>query len=290
MVNDKQGRIARRFAELAAAGRKAVIPYIVAGDPAADISVSLMHRLVAAGADIIELGVPFSDPMAEGPTIQRGHERALEKGIRLRDTLDMVARFREQDEDTPVLLMGYANPIVGMGFEAFADRAQAVGLDALLTVDLPPEEVEDLNVELKRTGLDNIFLVAPTTPSGRVEKIAQVATGFVYYVSLKGVTGAGHLDVDDVVAHVDTIRGYTDLPVAVGFGIKDAESAATIARCADGVVVGSALVQLLADRSTQGATEEELLDAAAGFLAAIRAGVDSVSGSVTENVTGDVAG
>jgi tryptophan synthase alpha chain len=288
-VNKEQGRIARRFAELAAAGRKAVIPYIVAGDPAAEISVALMHRLVEAGADVIELGVPFSDPMAEGPVIQRGHERALEKGVTLRSALDMVARFREKDTDTPVLLMGYANPVVGMGFASFADRAKAVGLDALLTVDMPPEEVSELNSELKRVGLDNIFLVAPTTPPERIEKIAQVATGFVYYVSLKGVTGAGHLDVDNVVSHVTAIRSYTDLPVAVGFGIKDAKSAATIARCADGVVVGSALVQLLADRATAGAEEDSLLEAAAEFLAAIRAGVDSVS-AAPESVTGDVAG
>lgn len=277
-VSTAESRIARRFAELAASGRKAVVPYIVAGDPLADISVPLMHRLVEAGADIIELGVPFSDPMAEGPTIQRGHERALEKGVRLRDVLAMVKAFRERDSQTPVLLMGYANPVVGMGFARFADEARQAGLDALLTVDMPPEEVEDLNRELKRTGLDNIFLVAPTTPEERIEKIARVATGFVYYVSLKGVTGAGHLDTEDVASHVAQIRSHTDLPVAVGFGIKDAESAATVARCADGVVVGSALVQLLADRAADGADEASLLDAAAEFIAVIRSGVDSVAG------------
>lgn len=280
-------RIAQRFSELAASGRKAVIPYIVAGDPLADISVPLMHRMVEAGADIIELGVPFSDPMAEGPTIQRGHERALEKGIRLRDALAMVEAFRERDTQTPVLLMGYANPVVGMGFDYFADKAKAAGLDALLTVDMPPEEVEDLNRELKRVGLDNIFLVAPTTPEERVEKIARVATGFVYYVSLKGVTGAGHLDSADVVSHVACIRRHTDLPVAVGFGIKDAESAATVARCADGVVVGSALVQLLADRAAEGGDAAALLDAAGAFIGAIRAGVDSVSGGAPEQAVGE---
>ena len=289
-MSSTKGRMKKRFAELAGVGRKAVIPYIVAGDPAPGITVALMHRLVEAGADIIELGVPFSDPMAEGPTIQRGHERALEHGIRLCDALDMVASFRERDSETPVLLMGYANPVLGMGVEVFADRAQAAGLDALLTVDMPPEEVEPLNRELKRVGLDNIFLVAPTTPAARVEKITQVATGFVYYVSLKGVTGAGHLDVDDVVAHVETIRSFTDLPVAVGFGIKDADSAATVARCADGVVVGSALVQLLADGAAGGADEATLLDAAGEFLATIRAGVDSVSPGVAENETGKLAG
>jgi tryptophan synthase alpha chain len=288
-VNTGSGRIARRFAELAAGGRKAVIPYLVAGDPLPEISVPLMHRLVEAGADIIELGVPFSDPMAEGPTIQRGHERALAQGIRLRDVIDMVKRFREQDHDTPVLLMGYANPVVGMGFGAFADRAREAGVDALLTVDMPPEEVEDLNRELKRTGLDNIFLVAPTTPPARIEKIARAATGFVYYVSLKGVTGAGHLDVEDVAAHVATIREYTALPVAVGFGIKDAGSAATVARCADGVVVGSALVQLLADCAAQGADHETLLKTAASFVAQIRAGVDSVPPVSAGEETGKVA-
>jgi tryptophan synthase alpha chain len=281
----QRGRISRRFAALGAAGRKALIPYIVAGDPVAgspvagtparDISVKLMHRLVQAGADIIELGVPFSDPMAEGPVIQRGHERALERGIRLRDALDMVETFRERDRDTPVLLMGYANPVIGMGYEAFAERASAVGLDGLLTVDMPPEEVDQLNCQLKAAGIDNIFLVAPTTPPARVEKIAEVATGFVYYVSLKGVTGAGHLDVKDVEAHVAMIRRYTDLPIAVGFGIKDADSASRVARVADGVVVGSALVKLMAERSSQGDDEAAILDAAAAMIGEIRSGIDA---------------
>ena len=272
------GRIARRFRELGEAGRKALIPYIVAGDPAADITVELMHRLVEAGADIIELGVPFSDPMAEGPVIQRGHERALDRGIRLRDSLDMVAAFRERDRDTPVLLMGYANPVIRMGFSTFADHASSAGLDGLLTVDMPPEEVEQLNRELKRAGIDNIFLVAPTTPAERVQKIAEVATGFVYYVSLKGVTGAGHLDVDDVESHVANIRRFTSLPVAVGFGIKDAASAARVARTADGVVVGSALVQSLADRAEQDDDREAILTAAVELIGDIRSGIDSVSG------------
>ena len=269
------GRIARRFRALAEARRKAVIPYIVAGDPLPDITVALMHRLVEAGADIIELGVPFSDPMAEGPVIQRGHERALERGIRLRTALEMVSRFRAKDSETPVLLMGYANPVVGMGFETFAEHAQAAGLDGLLTVDMPPEEVAALNSHLKPAGIDNIFLIAPTTPPDRVKKIAAVATGFVYYVSLKGVTGAGHLDVDDVEHHVAMIRRYTDLPVAVGFGIRDAASAARVAKTADGVVVGSALVQRLADRAAQGEDEHGILTAAAEMIREIRSGVDA---------------
>ncbi len=275
-MTEQTGRIAQRFARLQAEGRRAVIPYLVAGDPLRDISVPLMHRLVEAGADIIELGVPFSDPMAEGPTIQRGHERALDKGVRLRDALAMVAEFRKLDTETPVLLMGYANPVVGMGFDRFADLASEAGLDALLTVDMPPEEVEALNAELKRVQLDNIFLVAPTTPAARVEKITEVATGFVYYVSLKGVTGAGHLDVDSVAEHVATIRRFTTLPVAVGFGIKDAESAARVAQVADGVVVGSALVQLMADRAAAGDDQQGILDAAAALLADIRSGVDGI--------------
>jgi tryptophan synthase alpha chain len=269
------GRIERRFSALAEAKRKAVIPYIVAGDPTPDITVALMHTLVQAGADIIELGVPFSDPMAEGPVIQRGHERALERGIRLRDALQMVSDFRESDADTPVLLMGYANPVVGMGFETFAERAHAAGLDGLLTVDMPPEEVDALNQQLKRAGIDNIFLVAPTTPPDRIKKIAAVATGFVYYVSLKGVTGAGHLDVDDVEHHVAMIRRFTDLPVVVGFGIRDATSAAQVAASADGVVVGSALVQRLADCAAQGNDHDGILAAAAAMIGDIRSGVDA---------------
>jgi tryptophan synthase alpha chain len=274
-VTEVTGRIARRFADLASAGKQALIPYVVAGDPYADFTVELMHELVAAGADIIELGVPFSDPMAEGPVIQKGHERALEKGISLRRTLAMVSEFRQRDESTPVLLMGYANPVLGMGYGTFADAAKTAGLDALLTVDMPPEEVGDLNVELKRVGMDNIFLVAPTTTFQRIEKIAEVATGFVYYVSVKGVTGAGHLDVEQVAERLVDIRACSDLPVAVGFGIKDAASAAAVAAVADGVVVGSALVQLMADAAAAGETSGGVIAAAGRFLAEIRAGIDA---------------
>ncbi len=273
-MSEKAGRIARRFGELAAAGKRALIPYVVAGDPQRSMTVMLMHKLVSAGADIIELGVPFSDPMAEGPVIQKAHERALANGTSLRDALAMVTEFRERDSETPVLLMGYANPVVAMGYARFADAAGEAGLDALLTVDMPPEEVEELNIELKRVGLDNIFLVAPTTLQQRIEKIAEVATGFVYYVSLKGVTGAGHIDIEDVASHVSRIRVCSELPVAVGFGIKDPESAAAIAKVADGVVVGSALVQLIADRIAEGSSAEAAADAAAQLAADIRAGID----------------
>ena len=269
------GRIAGRFADLAVQGKRALIPYIVAGDPEPGATVMLMHKLVQAGADIIELGVPFSDPMAEGPVIQKAHERALEHNVSLRDTLAMVAEFRSRDTDTPVLLMGYANPVLGMGFAGFADAAREAGLDALLTVDMPPEEVGELNQELKRAELDNIFLVAPTTTRQRIEKIAEVATGFVYYVSLKGVTGAGNLDVEDVAEHLAQIRACSELPVAVGFGIKDPQTAAAIARVADGVVVGSALVQLVADRIASGDPMDTAATAAATLLADIRAGIDN---------------
>jgi tryptophan synthase alpha chain len=273
-VTDSVGRIAGRFAELAQAGKRALIPYVVAGDPFADFTVDLMHALVAAGADIIELGVPFSDPMAEGPVIARGHQRALEKGVSLRDTLAMVADFRQTDQQTPVLLMGYTNPVMGMGSKAFAEAAGQAGLDALLTVDMPPEEVEELNAELKLAGIDNIFLVAPTTPLERIEKIAELATGFVYYVSFKGVTGAGLLDVDAVERRLAEIRRFTDLPLAVGFGIKDPESAAAVARVADGVVVGSAIVQLMADTAESGAAADQVIETAAQMLSAIRSGID----------------
>ncbi len=267
-------RIAGRFEQLAREGRRAVIPYIVAGDPDLASAVPLMHALVAEGADIIELGVPFSDPMAEGPVIQLAHERALAHGTSLRDALDVVRRFRADDDSTPVLLMGYANPVEHMGYAAFADAAAAAGLDGLLTVDIPPEEVEPVNRELHRVGLDNIFLVAPTTPADRIARIVAEASGFIYYVSLKGVTGAGHLDTADVAAHLERIRALTSLPVAVGFGIRDADSAARVAGVADGVVVGSALIRAMADAIEAGGDYTAASAAACALLAEIRRGVD----------------
>ena len=266
-------RIKARFEALRGTGRKALIPYLVAGDPQPRLTVPLMHRLVGAGADIIELGVPFSDPMAEGPSIQQGHERALAKGVSLRSVLAMVAEFRTRDQTTPVLLMGYTNPLQRMGFAEFTAAAVAAGLDALLTVDMPPEEVGPLNEHLRGAGLDNIFLLAPTTPESRIETISRAATGFLYYVSLKGVTGAGHLDTGAVADRLVKIRRYSELPVAVGFGIKDVHSARAIAEVADGVVLGSTLVQLLAD-SAETESDAGQLDAAAGLIATIRAGID----------------
>ena len=270
-------RIEARFKALAQQGKKALIPYLVAGDPRVEITVPLMHALVEAGADILELGVPFSDPMAEGPVIALAHERALANGISLRKSLAYVEEFRHTDKETPVLLMGYANPVFHMGYAAFADAAAAVQLDGLLTVDIPPEEVTDINLELKRVGIDNIFLVAPTTPDSRVGLITEQASGFVYYVAVKGVTGAGNLDPEDVAAQVKLIRDHTSLPVAVGFGIKDAQSAASICVCADGAVVGSALVQTVADVIDTGGSPEAAIEAAVKLIADIRRGIDDAT-------------
>jgi len=266
-------RIATQFAALKQRGRKALIPYVTAGDPNPAATVSLMHVMVAAGADILELGVPFSDPMAEGPVIQRAMERALEHHVSLRDVLGMVKEFREKDTITPVLLMGYLNPVEIMGYERFAEDAAAAGVDGVLLVDLPPEEAEGFLPILKQHGLDIIFLVSPTTEDQRMETIARAGSGFIYYVSLKGVTGAGHLDTDEVAERVQRINRHTDLPVAVGFGIKDAESAARVAKVADAVVVGSALVKKVEE--TAGVTDK-LEMAISNLLQSIRTGIDTV--------------
>ena len=270
-------RIAGRFQQLAAQGRTALIPYIVAGDPSQDITVPLMHRMVESGADIIEIGVPFSDPMSEGPVIQQGHERALANGMCLSRVLELVQEFRTSDDTTPLLLMGYANPVMHMGYAAFADAASAAGLDALLTVDIPPEEVDDINAQLQRVGIDNIFLVAPTTPEERITRIAAGASGFIYYVSLKGVTGAGHLDSDEVAQRLAAIRRHSTLPLAVGFGIKDADSAKTVAAVADGVVVGSALVNAMAQTLADGGNSGQAIEAVAALLGEIRKGIDNAA-------------
>ncbi|MBE9539197.1 MAG: tryptophan synthase subunit alpha [Proteobacteria bacterium] len=269
-------RIANRFKALNEQGRKALIPYIVAGDPGMDATVPLMHRLVGAGADILELGIAFSDPMAEGPVIQLAHERALANGASLKRALEFVRQFRERDQETPVLLMGYANPVERMGYVQFADAASAAGVDALLTVDIPPEEVAQLNAELHRVGMDNIFLIAPNTPEPRIDRIVEQASGFIYYVSLKGVTGAGHLDIVEVAERARTIRQHTNLPLAVGFGIKDAESARAVAGEADGVVVGSALINAMAATIEQGGTLDAAMEAAASLLGEIRRGIDTL--------------
>ena len=238
-------RIARRFEELAGQGKKALIPYLTAGDPVVSATVPFMHAMVEAGADILELGVPFSDPMAEGPVIQHAMERALTHHVSLRQVIQMVETFRKNDQTTPVLLMGYLNPVEVMGYEQFVSQATAAGVDGVLLVDLPPEEAGDLLKITQTQGLDTVFLVSPTTTNERIKRISQASSGFVYYVSLKGVTGAGNLDVAEVLSRVEQIKAETVLPVGVGFGIKDAASARQIGEVADAVVVGSALVKLI---------------------------------------------
>jgi len=240
-------RIEGRFEQLRQGGRKGLIPYITAGDPEPGVTVGLMHALVEAGADLVELGVPFSDPQADGPVIQNACERALRHDVSLSDVLDMVAAFREDDADTPVVLMGYLNPIEQMGVETFARRAGEAGVDGVLVVDDPPEEAEELVRALSGVAVDPIFLVAPTTAEDRMERICGSARGFLYYVSIKGVTGAATLAYDEIEAKIASIRRHTRLPVGVGFGIRDADSAARIGAFADAVVVGSAVVSRVAD-------------------------------------------
>lgn len=261
-------RIQETFSRLRASRRRALIPYITAGDPHPEATVELMHALVRGGADIIELGVPFSDPMADGPVIQRAAERALAHGTSLRQVLGMVAEFRRQNAETPVVLMGYANPIEAMGYEAFAAAAGNAGVDGVLTVDLPPEEAVERVAILRQSGIDPIFLLAPTTPVERMKAVAGLASGYVYYVSLKGVTGAANLDVDDVAKHLARLREQISLPIGVGFGIRDAGSAAAIAKIADGVVIGSRVVSEVekGDPGLAGRLTE--------FLAGIRSAMD----------------
>jgi len=264
-------RIEHRFAQLREQARTALIPYVTAGDPEPAVTVPLMHAMVRVGADLIELGVPFSDPMADGPVIQRASERALAHHTSLRHVLDMVRRFREDDADTPVVLMGYLNPVEVMGYEQFAAAAARAGVDGVLTVDLPPEEAQDLVTALRAQDLDPIFLLAPTTGVERVRLISEAASGFIYYVSLKGVTGAANLDVAQVAERLARIREVSDLPVGVGFGIRDAESAASIGRIADAVVVGSAVVKRIED--AQG-NVENMIAAVCGLLSEMRAALD----------------
>ncbi len=266
-------RIQARCAQLREAGSTALIPYITAGDPSPAATVPLLHALVNGGADIIELGVPFSDPMADGPVIQAACERALAHHVSLQQVLDMVREFRAQDSVTPVVLMGYLNPVEVMGYERFAAAAAAAGVDGVLSVDLPPEEGHDLLTALRAHGLDPIFLLAPTSTPERVRTICAAASGFVYYVSLKGVTGAATLDVAAVADKVRMIRAHTDLPIGVGFGIRDGASAARVAQVADAVVVGSALVQRIADSAAQG---QDINAAAAALIGDMRRAMDEV--------------
>ena len=262
-------RIAASFQKLRAEGRKALIPFVTAGDPSPAAMVPLMHALVAGGADVIELGVPFSDPMADGPVIQRSSERALKHGVSLKDVIGYVAEFRKTNADTPVVLMGYANPIEAMGAERFGDAAKAAGVDGVLVVDYPPEEAESIVALLDKRGLDTIFLLSPTTTEARLKQVAALGRGYLYYVSLKGVTGAANIDLADVSAKLARIRAHTQLPVGVGFGIRDAETARAVSGVSDAVVIGSRLVQEI-----ESSKPDEVNARITALLSGIRAGMD----------------
>ena len=265
------GRIAARFESAGKAGEKVLIPFITAGDPEPGWTVAIMHALVSAGAGLLELGVPFSDPAADGPVIQKASERAIEKGVSLHDVLAMVKTFRSTDEETPVVLMGYMNPVERFGRTRFPLAAKQAGVDGLLLVDCPPEERRDLGEAMIAAGLDGISLVAPTTTRARVEKIAATASGFIYYVSMKGITGSGQLSLPELSQPVRQIREFSDLPVAVGFGIKNAEMAAAVAVHADAVVIGSALVKALSEADS----EQAACAIAEAFVAPVRKALDN---------------
>lgn len=265
-------RIAECFAGLRGSGRKALIPYITAGDPTPGLTVELMSALVEAGADIIELGVPFSDPMADGPVIQRSSERALGHGVGLRSVLGLVQQFRKVDIRTPVVLMGYANPIEAMGREKFVSEAVSAGVDGVLVVDYPPEECTSFAKHAQNAGLDTIFLLAPTSSDDRIREVAEVGSGYLYYVSLRGVTGAANLDSVDVAMHLPKIRAASALPIGVGFGIRDAESARRIARDADAVVIGSRIIQEI-----ESAGPERAVEQVKRFLRPIRKAMDELN-------------
>jgi tryptophan synthase alpha chain len=263
-------RIQSVLSALAAQSRKGLIPFITAGDPAPELTVPLMHALVAGGADIIELGVPFSDPMADGPVIQRASDRALAQGVNLQQVLQFVREFRTTNQATPVVLMGYANPIERMGRCSFIHAAKDAGADGVLVVDYPPEECEEFAAALKEANLDPIFLLAPTSTDERIEQLGKIASGYVYYVSLKGVTGAGHLDLDGVASMIPRIKKHVKVPVGVGFGIRDAATAKAIASLSDAVVIGSRIIQEL-----ESTPREQAVEAVQTFLSGIRKALDA---------------
>ena len=263
-------RIAPTFTKLKADRRKALIPFITAGDPNLEMTVPLMRALVEAGADIIELGVPFSDPMADGPTIQRSSERALKRHTNLRAVLETVARFRTVDESTPVVLMGYANPIEAMGYERFARDAAKAGVDGVLVVDYPPEEGSELLAQLKQRGIDSIYLLAPTSEEQRMEEVGRAASGYIYYVSLKGVTGSAALDLQEIGRKIPRIRSHIKLPVGVGFGIRDGQTARAVAQFSDAVVIGSRLVEEIEQSSP-----DSLIANVKGLIGGIRKAMDT---------------
>ena len=263
-------RIAARFERLRAAKRKALIPYITAGDPHPALTVPLMRALVEGGADILELGVPFSDPMADGPVIQRSGERALKHGVGLGDVLHLVAEFRKQDAATPLVLMGYANPIEAMGTARFVAAAREAGVDGVIVVDYPPEECADFAQLLRAQDIDPVFLLAPTSSDKRIHDVARVGSGYIYYVSLRGVTGAAHLDLAEVSSRIPKIRAATRLPIGVGFGIRDAESARRVAQTADAVVIGSRIIQEI-----EAGNAEQAVTRVKNFLLPIRKALDA---------------
>jgi tryptophan synthase alpha chain len=263
-------RIQGCFEALAKARRKALIPYITAGDPHPSLTVALMRGLVEAGADILELGVPFSDPMADGPVIQRAGERALKHGVRLADVLGMVATFREVDRATPVVLMGYANPIEAMGMENFLGAAKVAGVDGVIVVDYPPEECVDFAALARKNDIDPVFLLAPTSTDQRIQEVARAGSGYLYYVSLRGVTGASHLDLADIASRIPKIRAATRLPIGVGFGIRDAESARRVAQTADAVVIGSRIIQEI-----EAGAADQAVSRVKAFLKPIREALDT---------------
>jgi tryptophan synthase alpha chain len=263
-------RIQGCFQSLAREQRKALIPYITAGDPHPSLTVPLMSALVEAGADILELGVPFSDPMADGPVIQRAGERALKHGVGLSDVLKLAVEFRKTDDATPIVLMGYANPIEAMGVEKFIAAAKAAGIDGVIVVDYPPEECGEFAAAAKRAGIDPVFLLAPTSTDRRIEQVARVGSGYLYYVSLRGVTGAAHLDFSEVTSRIPRIRAATKLPIGVGFGIRDAESARRVAQTADAVVIGSRIIQEI-----EAAGADQAVSRVKAFLKPIRQALDA---------------
>jgi tryptophan synthase alpha chain len=262
-------RIQSTFAALAAQNKKGLIPFITAGDPAPELTLPLMHALVAGGADILELGVPFSDPMAEGPVIQRACERALAAGVTLHNVLEYVAEFRKTNTETPVVLMGYANPIERMGQAEFVRAAQAAGVDGTIVVDYPPEECEQFTALMQQAQMDPIFLLAPTSTDARIAQVAQLGSGFTYYVSLKGVTGAGNIDTAQVAERIAAIRQQSTLPIGVGFGIRDAAIARAVAEVADAVVIGSRIILEM-----ENTPRAQAVQAAQQFLAGIRQALD----------------
>ena len=263
-------RIEATFRKLRGTGRKALIPYITAGDPVPAMTVPMLHALAGCGCDIIEIGVPFSDPMADGPVIQRSSERALKHGVGLSDVLGMVREFRARDASTPIVLMGYANPIEAMGMERFVAQATDAGVDGVIVVDYPPEECGPFVDLCRKVGIDVVFLLAPTSTDARINEVARAGSGYLYYVSLKGVTGAGHIDIAGVAAHLPKIRAASKLPLAVGFGIRDVDSARAVAAVADGVVIGSRIIEEM-----EAAGAEQAVTRVQALIAPIRAALDS---------------